>query len=232
MSTLACTTRALAIFSWLPIRYAAALSKERCLARSSGVLMAGERSDGLRPSCVFRDGVRFTVDGVGAGNGVDIAFRLRTLHRICHHGAFFTVSFNRCILCLSRLHAALLSVACMRTLRYKMALLRLAAHHDILLRVRLCVCCTSATLKVNSKLTSTRTSPRTITTLTWMVLSKRPSQVTFCRRSPSRRARRRSWETSHHGVNSGVIQIGSHQLHVHAWASMSDESDESCHLYE
>jgi len=70
--------------------------------------MAGERSDGLRPSCVFRDGVRFTVDGVGAGNGVDIAFRLRTLHRICHHGAFFTVSFNRCILCLSRLHAALL----------------------------------------------------------------------------------------------------------------------------
>jgi hypothetical protein len=39
-------------------------------------------------------------------------------------------------------------------------------------------------------------------------------------------------DISPHGVNSGVIQIGSHQLHVHAWASMSDESDESCHLYE
>ena len=69
MSTLACTTRALAIFSWLPIRNAAALSKERCLARSSGVLMAGERSDGLcdgRTPPGVRDGVRFTVDGVGA----------------------------------------------------------------------------------------------------------------------------------------------------------------------
>lgn len=136
------------------------------------------------------------------------------------------------VLCFSRHHAALLSVACMRTLRYKMALLRLAAHHDIFCVCDCVCCCTSATLKVNSKLTSTRTSPRTITTLTWMVLSKRPSQVTFCRRSPSRRARRRSWETYHHGVNSGVIQIGSHQLHVHAWASMNDESDESCHLYE